>query len=170
MQRCLFSSFDVTRQVFIQTKLSFAVVNLKPIVPGHVLVVPNKVVPRLGDLSPEEIADVFSLVQRVGGVVQKEYKAEGLTIACQDGAAAGQSVPHVHIHVVPRRFTDFDGNNDQVYPILESAEAQLPSELKAVTGGVRVPEPIKVDNEARTPRTAEDMETEAIRLRGLFSN
>ncbi|CAE7059062.1 unnamed protein product [Rhizoctonia solani] len=155
MQRCLFSSFDVTRQVFIQSKLSFGVVNLKPIVPGHVLVVPNRVVPRLSDLTPEEIADVFSTVQRVGNV---------------DGAAAGQTVPHVHVHILPRRFTDFNGNNDQVYPILESAEARLPSQLKAATGEARVPEPIKVDDEGRTPRTVEDMETEATRLRSLFSN
>ncbi|KAF8713728.1 hypothetical protein RHS03_00505, partial [Rhizoctonia solani] len=160
MQRCLFSSFDVTRQAFIQSKLSFGIVNLKPIVPGHVLVVPYRVVPRLSDLAVEEIADLFYTVQKVGGVVQQEYKAEGLTIACQDGPAAGQTVPHVHVHVIPRRFTDFNGDNDRVYPILEAAEGELPSQLK-VMGEGRAPEPIKVDNEGRTPRTVEDMETEA---------
>ncbi|KAJ1302693.1 hypothetical protein OPQ81_003009 [Rhizoctonia solani] len=169
MQRCLFSLFDVTRQVFVQSELSFGIVNLKPIVPGHVLVVPYRVVPRLSNLTPEEIADVFSMVQRVGNVVQKHYEAEGLTIACQDGPAAGQTVPHVHVHIIPRRFTDFGGNNDQVYPILEATEGQLPDHLKTATGEARVPQPIKVDNEERTPRTLEDMETEAVRLRSLFS-
>ncbi|CAE6421429.1 unnamed protein product [Rhizoctonia solani] len=169
MQNCLFSSFDVTRQTFIRSRLSFGIVNLKPIVPGHVLVVPYRAVPRLSDLTHEEIADVFHTVQKVGDVVQKEYKAEGLTIACQDGPAAGQTVPHVHVHIVPRRFTDFNGDNDKVYPILEAAEGQLPSQLQ-IAGEARAPEPMKVDNDGRTPRTAEDMEAEAARLRGLFSS
>ncbi|KAG9087170.1 hypothetical protein FRC07_012886, partial [Ceratobasidium sp. 392] len=144
---------------------------LQPIVPGHVLVVPNRVVPRLSDLSPEEIADVFCTVQQVGNLVQKAYNAEGLTIACQDGPAAGQSVlDHVHVHILPRRFTDFDGNNDQVYPILEEAEGRLPAQLRAVTEKTKVPEPIKVDDEGRTPRTVEEMEKEATWLQSLFSS
>ncbi|KAG8726082.1 hypothetical protein FRC12_023724 [Ceratobasidium sp. 428] len=171
MQSQLFSSFDVTRQVFIRSRLSFGIVNLKPIVPGHVLVVPNRVVPRLSDLSPEEVADVFCTVQRVGDLVQKAYKSEALTIACQDGPAAGQSVPHVHVHILPRRFTDFNGNNDQVYPILEEAEGRLPDQLRAISDSkTKVPEPIKVDDENRTPRTLEEMEKEAAWLQSLFSD
>lgn len=76
----------------------------------------------------------------------------------------------MHIHILPRRFTDFEGRNDEVYPTLELAEARLPSQLKSVTDGTRVPEPIKVDDESRTPRTVEDMEKEAIRLHSLFSS
>lgn len=168
--RPFFSTFDVTRQVFFQSASSFGIVNLKPIVPGHVLVVPNRVVPRLNDLNSQEIADLFCTVQQIGNIVQKEYKAEALTVACQDGPAAGQTIPHVHVHILPRRFTDFGGQNDQVYPILEEAEGRLPQQLKSVAEGTKVPEPIKVDDEGRTPRTIEDMEVEAIRLRSLFSS
>lgn len=104
--RLFFSTFDVTRQTFIQNGSSFGIVNLKPIVPGRmelprplvyraclliiffcvfldVLVVPNRVVPRLSDLNSQEIADLFCTVQQVGNVVQKEYKAEAVTVACQ---------------------------------------------------------------------------------------
>ncbi|QRV94835.1 Bis(5'-nucleosyl)-tetraphosphatase[asymmetrical] [Ceratobasidium sp. AG-Ba] len=165
----LFSVFDVTRQVFIQNRLSFGIVGLKPIVPGHVLVIPNRVVPRVADLSPEELGDLFCTVQQVGNVVQKAFKGEALTIACQDGPAAGQSVPHVHFHILPRRFTDFGGNNDQVYPILEEAEGRLPDQLHSLHERTKVPERIKVDDESRTPRTEEEMEKEAAWLRTLFS-
>ncbi|KAG9098337.1 hypothetical protein FS749_004013 [Ceratobasidium sp. UAMH 11750] len=135
-----------------------------------VLVISNRAVPRLSDLSPEEVADMFSTVQQVGNLIQTAFKAEALTIACQDGPAAGQTVPHVHVHILPRRFTDFGGKNDQVYPILEEAEGRLPDQLRAVTDGTKVREPIKVDDEGRTPRTAEEMEKEAAWLRSLFSS
>ncbi|KAF8602387.1 HIT-like protein [Ceratobasidium sp. AG-I] len=170
MKRLLFSAFDVTRQAFVESASSFGIVNLKPIVPGHVLVVPTRVTPRLSDLTSEEIADLFCTVQRVGSIVQKEYKAEALTVACQDGPAAGQTVPHVHVHILPRRFTDFGGQNDQVYPILEEAESRLPRQLELAAEGTKVPEPIKVDDEGRIPRTMEEMEAEATRLRSLFSS
>ena len=82
----LFASIDVTRQVFFRSAMSYGIVNLKPIVPGHVLVIPNRVVPRLADLQPEEMHSLFSAVQTVGRVIEKEYGADGLTIACQVSA------------------------------------------------------------------------------------
>ena len=50
-----FAQFVVTTQVFYATKLSAALVNLKPILPGHSLVIPKRVVPRYTDLSPDEV-------------------------------------------------------------------------------------------------------------------
>ncbi|KAG8851234.1 hypothetical protein FRB96_009437 [Tulasnella sp. 330] len=166
----LFSKFDVTRQVFFRSGLSYGVVNLKPIVPGHILVVPKRVVARLSDLNPEEISDLFRSVQRIGGVIQMAFKAEALTIALQDGEAAGQSVPHLHVHILPRKWVDFDGQNDKVYPALEANEDDLSEGLHAqkqkLDGRQRAE--ITVDNDAREPRTMEDMETEASWLSGLF--
>jgi bis(5'-adenosyl)-triphosphatase len=86
-----FSTFPITNQVFYRTALSFAIVNLKPLLPGHVLVCPQRVVPRIRDLRPDEISDLFLAVQRVSRVLEKVYSADGLNIAIQDGAVAGQS-------------------------------------------------------------------------------
>ncbi|KAG8950484.1 hypothetical protein FRC04_007499 [Tulasnella sp. 424] len=173
MSPILFSTFDVTRQVFFQSRLCFGLVNLKPIVPGHILVVPKRVVPRLADLTREEITDLFGSAQRIGQVVEREYKAESLTVACQDGPAAGQSVPHVHIHVLPRKWVDFGGNNDAVYPALDETESSMLDDIATTA-----PEPhkhrgrpqLKVDNESRKPRTLEEMEEEAVWLKGFFKD
>jgi bis(5'-adenosyl)-triphosphatase len=71
----------------------------------------------------------------------------------QDGAAAGQTVPHVHIHILPRKFGDFE-KNDEVYDKIDE-HAEL---LK---------EKLNLDNE-RIVRTPEEMSIEAAELRALF--
>ncbi|KFW70952.1 Bis(5'-adenosyl)-triphosphatase, partial [Pygoscelis adeliae] len=75
--------------------------------PSDVLVCPLRPVERFRDLSPEEVADLFRMAQRVGNVVEKHFCGTSLTISIQDGPEAGQTVKHVHVHVLPRRAGDF---------------------------------------------------------------
>ncbi|KAI0784968.1 diadenosine 5',5'''-P1,P4-tetraphosphate asymmetrical hydrolase [Abortiporus biennis] len=179
--KLLFSTIEVTRQAFYKTSLAFAIVNLKPIVPGHVLVVPTRPVPRLADLNGPELSALMSAVQRVGKVIERVYGADALTIACQDGKAAGQSVPHVHFHLLPRKLHGdrFSENNDEIYPALEHSEANL-SDVLAVSKStkdlskegrfIEGVEPIKMDaDEERKPRTMEEMVNEAEWLKGFFT-
>ncbi|XP_052425210.1 bis(5'-adenosyl)-triphosphatase isoform X2 [Carassius gibelio] len=78
--------------VFVKTELSFALVNRKPVVPGHVLVCPLRVVERFRDLRPDEVADLFMTTQKIADVIEKHFQASSLTIAIQDGPEAGQTV------------------------------------------------------------------------------
>lgn len=64
-----FSKFNVESQIFFRSRRSLGLVNLKPIVPGHVLVIPRRVVPRLADLEEEEVSDLFLSVQTVTRVL-----------------------------------------------------------------------------------------------------
>ncbi|XP_017809799.1 bis(5'-adenosyl)-triphosphatase isoform X5 [Papio anubis] len=100
--------------VFLKTELSFALVNRKPVVPGHVLVCPLRPVERFRDLRPDEVADLFQVTQRVGTVVEKHFHGTSLTFSMQDGPEAGQTVKHVHVHVLPRKAGDFH-RNDSIY-------------------------------------------------------
>jgi bis(5'-adenosyl)-triphosphatase len=141
-------------QIFLRSTWCFGLVNIKPIVPGHVLVVSNRNTPRYSDLTGEEISDLFSIVQKVGNMLQRHYKASSLTIVVQDGVDAGQTVPHVHVHVIPRRPNDF-AFNDDVYDILEG----------------RGPNKHRVDASAsREPRSEEEMEEEANLFSDLLSS
>ncbi|KAJ6617505.1 diadenosine tetraphosphate asymmetrical hydrolase [Mycena sp. CBHHK59/15] len=159
MSSLFFSTIEVTRQAFYRSNLSYAIVNLKPLVPGHVLVLPTRQVSRLADLSESELSSLMRSVQQVGSVIERAYGADSLTVACQDGKAAGQTVPHVHFHLLPRKFVGdgFSGaNNDHIYPALEKAEAEMA-------------QPLKVDaDENRLARSMEDMEKEAIWLKTFF--
>ncbi|CAL8357193.1 unnamed protein product [Gadus morhua 'NCC'] len=71
-------------------------------------------VERFRDLLPEEVADLFSTTQRVASLVERHFNASSLTISIQDGPEAGQTVKHVHVHILPRKVGDFE-RNDSVY-------------------------------------------------------
>ena len=90
-------------QVFFESGTCRALVNLKPLVAGHVLVVPKAVVPTLGEMDEALHRDLWRAARRVHALIAAEYGATGANVAVQDGAAAGQSVPHAHVHVLPRR-------------------------------------------------------------------
>lgn len=162
-----------TLQVFHTTAHSFALVNLKPILPGHVLVSPLRRVSRLSDLTPAEVADLFQTVQRVARTLERVYAASALNVAVQDGRGAGQSVPHVHAHVIPRRGGDLDerGGGDAVYGMLEGEEGDVGAHLRERENGAKVEVRrterfAKVDaDEERKPRSEEEMVREAEWLR-----
>ncbi|XP_034023394.1 bis(5'-adenosyl)-triphosphatase isoform X2 [Thalassophryne amazonica] len=99
--------------VFLQTELSFALVNRKPVVPGHVLVCPLRPVERFRDLRPDEMTDLFCTTQKVANMVEKVFNASSLTIAIQ----------HVHVHVLPRKPGDFE-RNDSVYDKLQKHDQE----------------------------------------------
>uniref|UniRef100_A0A673H512 Bis(5'-adenosyl)-triphosphatase n=1 Tax=Sinocyclocheilus rhinocerous TaxID=307959 RepID=A0A673H512_9TELE len=100
--------------VFWKTELSFALVNRKPVMPGHVLVCPLRIAERFRDLHPDEVADLFMATQKIANVTEKHFQASSLTIAIQDVPEAGQMVKHVHVHVLPRKAGDFE-KNDSIY-------------------------------------------------------
>ncbi|GIZ43657.1 hypothetical protein CKM354_000687400 [Cercospora kikuchii] len=156
-----FATFNVTSQVFHVTPLSFAIVNLKPLLPGHILVSPLRVKPHLSDLTTEEISDLFNTVTRIQHTLKRVYKAEAFNIAVQDGVAAGQSVPHVHCHVIPRAKGD-PGEGDKVHEWLEGEEGNVGGHQKEAEQR-QAGEWAK--DEERKPRTKEEMEKEAAWLR-----
>eukprot|EP00742_Colponemidia_sp_Colp-10_P006920 GILJ01007423.1.p1 GENE.GILJ01007423.1~~GILJ01007423.1.p1 ORF type:complete len:193 (-),score=25.04 GILJ01007423.1:252-764(-) len=155
-------------EVFFNSSKSFGLVNLKPIVPGHVLVLPNRVVARFADLEQDEVADLWIAAQTIGRQLEKHYNAQSMTFAIQDGPASGQTVPHVHIHILPRHFGDYS-NNDEVYTDLESFDPYGEATSKSKPAEQK-PRALDLDPPTgRAPRTAEAMAAEASELRALFS-
>lgn len=136
-------------QVFYKTRHSIAFVNHRPILSGHVLVSVIREAKRLQNLSSEEVSDLFLTVQRVQNAIEKEYGASSTTIAIQDGPDAGQSIAHLHVHIIPRKPTDFEGRIDQLYLELQKHDKQQHKEKYRL-------------------RTDEEMSNEANRLKKYF--
>ncbi|CAL1531037.1 unnamed protein product [Lymnaea stagnalis] len=106
-------------QVFYRTRLSIAFVNIKPVLPGHALVAPIRAAVRMTDLNPAEVTDMFLTVQRVIEVLKRHFDAPSSTLAIQDGMEAGQTIQHVHTHILPRKRGDFS-DNDDIYDHLQN--------------------------------------------------
>lgn len=73
-----------------------------PVNPGHTLVVPRRHLVDLFDLPGEELADVWRLVAEVKASLQRERKVDAFNVGVNVGSAAGQTVDHAHVHVIPR--------------------------------------------------------------------
>ena len=73
-----------------------------PVSPGHTLVVPRRHVGSLFDLAPEEQQDIWALVARVRERLNADHQVDGFNVGLNDGPAAGQTVLHAHVHVIPR--------------------------------------------------------------------
>lgn len=97
-----FGPFPIDRAyVFYETELSFAFTNLNPVVPGHVLVSPKRVIQYLDDLEPPEKEDLFTAAEYVSRTLKKFYAPTGVRYVVNNGKESGQTVPHVHIHILP---------------------------------------------------------------------
>lgn len=77
-----------------------------PLSDGHLLIVPRRHVARLEELDAEEWADVFDLVHLVCRTAASRGDVDGVNVGVNSGAAAGQTVDHAHVHVIPRRLGD----------------------------------------------------------------
>ena len=73
-----------------------------PIDVGHSLIITKKPYEKLTDMSVEEIMDLFSKIPKIINAIIKATKADGFSIAQNNGKAAKQIVPHVHVHIIPR--------------------------------------------------------------------
>ncbi len=73
-----------------------------PVSPGHTLIIPKRVVSSLFDLSDEEMLDCWHLLNVERARLETEFSPDGFNIGVNIGNAAGQTVPHAHIHLIPR--------------------------------------------------------------------
>jgi hypothetical protein len=103
MSPALFHNFDVTSQVFFEKPNTLAIVNLKPIVPLHVLVIPRKLYPRLADLPGIDLNELFESVQTISSKIQELVQATACTISIQDGADAVSSTERRRFLLVDMR-------------------------------------------------------------------
>jgi histidine triad (HIT) family protein len=110
MKSCRFCSIiggAETASVVLNTEGEVAFLDVSPVNPGHTLVVPRRHVRAFTELTANETSSLAIAVQRVA-IALKERLAGcvGITLSLADGEEAGQEVPHVHFHVIPRYKSD----------------------------------------------------------------
>ena len=104
---CLFCRVirgDEPAHVVLDDDVAVAFLDVRPLFPGHVLVVPRHHVETLVDLDPDQLGPLFGRVRRVAAALEGGFGAVGTFVAMNNRVS--QSVPHLHVHVVPRRPKD----------------------------------------------------------------
>ncbi len=135
MMECIFCKIvagEIPAKILKETSNSISFLDAFPLAKGHVLVISKNHHQKIQDMSPEENSDLFSLVHLM---ISKVDALTGATlVAVHNGEEAGQEVPHVHVHLVPRSADDSAGTIHSMFnstlKLSESEIGELYNKLK----------------------------------------
>jgi len=112
---CRIVAGEIPAEVVAREPEAVAFLDVQPLADGHVLVVPRAHVAAIEDMTPADAAALFGLVQRLAGPTRAAVDAVGSTIGVNNGDASGQTIPHVHVHIVPRWHGDGAGSVHTIF-------------------------------------------------------
>jgi len=104
-QNCIFCGDP---EFVIENEWAFAHYDSYPVNPGHCLIITRRHVAEYFQATAEEKAAIWSLVDEMKVIIDKEYKPDAYNVGVNIGEAAGQSIPHLHIHMIPRYKGDME--------------------------------------------------------------
>ncbi|HEY0701469.1 MAG TPA: HIT family protein [Candidatus Acidoferrales bacterium] len=118
---CEIAAHRIPAKIVFEDEISLAFLDHRPLFPGHVLLIPKAHYATLTELPADLVGPFFLNAQKLTGVVQSVMKAEGSFVAMNN--VVSQSVPHLHVHIVPR--TKGDGLRGFFWPRLKPGEEEL---------------------------------------------
>jgi bis(5'-adenosyl)-triphosphatase len=127
---CLFCKNAVIEKSFYSTSQFSALYNIAPILPGHSLIIPNFHFESLMELTEDELGAMMVFARKVTSILKSVFGCDGFDWTIQDGVSAGQTVPHLHLHIIPRKPKDLNGSNDWYSKLPESENRILDSESR----------------------------------------
>lgn len=119
---CPFCKAESERELIASSSLSVAFYDGFPVSPGHALIIPKRHVASFFDLSKEEQQDLLNLADMVKRIVEERYHPDGYNIGINVGEAAGQSIFHVHMHLIPRYQGDVPNPRGGVRGVIPSKQ------------------------------------------------
>ena len=106
---CKIIAGEIPARVIIQNEKAMALLDAFPLAPGHSLVIPKSHYAKVQQMSEQDAKAVFEIVWKLVGAVETGSEVNASTIAIHNGNEAGQEIPHVHAHIVPRKRGDGAG-------------------------------------------------------------
>jgi diadenosine tetraphosphate (Ap4A) HIT family hydrolase len=100
------TSAEIKNRLIFENDLVFAFPSNMPIVPGHILICPKRIVSTVDDLTTTELLAIFDLQKQIKKSMLKTFGACGFNYAWNEGLLAGQTVNHLHLHILPRKNGD----------------------------------------------------------------
>lgn len=127
---CQIAAGEAPAATITEDERTIAFLDANPLAPGHTLVIPRDHAERLEDLEAETGRAMMDQLKRLAPAVEAAVEADATTIGFNNGRAAGQEVPHVHGHVIPRSRGDGGGPIHAVLP-RQDTPALEPEEIAA---------------------------------------
>jgi diadenosine tetraphosphate (Ap4A) HIT family hydrolase len=128
-QNCIFCD---NPEIIIQNELAFAHYDSYPVNPGHCLIIPYRHVAEYFQATSEEKAAIWALVDEMKTIIDAQYRPDGYNLGVNIGETAGQSVPHLHIHMIPRYKGDMEDPRGGVRGVIPHKQKYLRK-----VGGIR---------------------------------
>ncbi|NCF62501.1 MAG: HIT domain-containing protein [Gammaproteobacteria bacterium] len=95
-------------EIVMENELAFADYDSYPVNPGHCLIILRRHIAEYFEATAEEKAAIWALVDKMKPIIDEEFNPDGYNVGVNIGKSAGQSVPHVHIHMIPRYQGDME--------------------------------------------------------------
>lgn len=114
---CKIVTGEVPARVIMQNERAMALLDAFPLAAGHTIVIPKSHYVKVQEMSKEDATAVFEIVWKLAGAVETASQVNASTIAIHNGSDAGQEVPHVHTHIVPRKPGDGAGAIHSMFKI-----------------------------------------------------
>ena len=101
MDNCIFCNYNKS-EIIAENRFAFAVLDKFPVNEGHALIIPKRHFESFFDANEEEIKAIYSLMHEVREMLDIQYEPAGYNVGINIGEAAGQTIMHLHVHLIPR--------------------------------------------------------------------
>jgi diadenosine tetraphosphate (Ap4A) HIT family hydrolase len=108
LKSCIFCDYIINKNIIIENQFAIAVYDNYPVNKGHTLIIPKRHFSSYFDATKNEILALNNLIIEVKALLDDIYKPDGYNIGINIGESAGQTIFHLHIHLIPRYFGDVE--------------------------------------------------------------
>ncbi|MBW6492111.1 MAG: HIT domain-containing protein [Lentimicrobium sp.] len=123
--KCPFCTEHIKESAFAGENNFLAIYNHSPILPGHSLVIPARHVNSLFDLTEDEISAFFGFARKITSFLKNMYGTDAYDWSLQEGESAGQSLEHLHLHIIPRKPGDLPEGEDWYIKLEEQKKHKI---------------------------------------------
>ena len=133
-ENCIFCKIladEIPSAVVYEDDLFRAILDVNPAAKGHVIILPKKHAANLFELPDEEASKILIVARMIARAVMATYHCDGVSILQNNGEASGQTVFHLHVHVIPR----FEGDTDHIN--IGWKPGETPADLQAIAEEIK---------------------------------
>lgn len=131
---CKIVAVEIPAAVVYENQSIIAFLDVNPLADGHLLVVPREHFCGLVEMSMESCSNLFACIPTLGRALMKVMQVDGFNVLVNEGRVAGQVVPHVHCHLIPRAPVDHLGYRWEAKTYEKGRDAELASAYQTALG------------------------------------